>query len=827
METKKRFSPATAVKTVFQLFIILFAAAGAANAMTVWTDHATVKIRPNTSPKTDQVSAEVKGARNEFESFQLVVTAGNGPLSGVDVNVGDLADGRGNTIPASNIMIYKEATINVTTPSTLQGATGEWPDALIPKKDEYVGEVRNAFPLTVAAGRNQPVWIEIYIPLTAAAGVYTGSATVTAAGQNPLVVPIQLTVWDFALPSVSTLKSAYSIDHRLVTIGHGLPGSVSVELSQMYSKANLLHRISDNYLLSPETLGGVSGGKIRWEAFDAAFGPFLDGTVSLPGGKLPGNKNTTLQTRDFNHREDIPFLRDYAQHFKAKGWFDRLFQYTFDEPRDAADWAAIRRRANALHQADPDLKSAVTTSVQNATRGGVAEVIDLFVPTIRFMDNKPNGRDPGGEVPGGADTVGNQRSKYGAEVWWYQACGSHGCGIVGGGQHDSQGYHMDWPSYMIDLPAMFSRIMQWMSFKYNIQGELYYDMVYAFGEGDPWVKQHYFGGNGDGTLYYPGKPSKIGGTKHIPIESIRLKLLREGMEDYEYLHLLKTMGEEAYANEQLALLVTNTYTWNRDPLDLYAAREKMAARIAGSSPGAGGGDSGLGTLPGGDPGPGNTRPDAVLAISADAADPWRFNFDGTGSSDAEGAIASYEWTFGDGGTGSAAQATHRYDKAGSYNVTLKVSDAAGISETISVAISVTGEAGAPVAQWFAESVASGELHYTFDGTGSLGGDGSLTTYEWDLGDRTVLTGAKVEHRYGKPGTYQVKLTVKNDKQKSAAAVYSLKVGGADDSSGGGGGGCSLGRNAGPTDLRQAIPFLFLFSSPFWASLWRRLRKYLG
>ncbi|MBI3804965.1 MAG: DUF4091 domain-containing protein, partial [Nitrospirae bacterium] len=527
MKKVHRILSATAIGVLFQLFFSMLGSTQTAEAMTVWTDHATVKIRPNTPAKPDQSSATLKGAKNEFESFQLVVTADNGALSGVDITVGDLIDAHGNSLSSGNIMIYKEAFMNIGTPSTIQGGTGEWPDALIPKKDEYVGEVRNAFPLSVGAGRNQPIWIEIYIPVTAAAGVYSGSATVTAAGQNPIIVPIQLTVWDFTLPSVSSLKSAYSIDHHLLTGGHGLPGDSSTELSQLYVKANLLHRISDNYLIAPETLGGLRNGVINWGPFDAAFGPFLDGTVALPGGKLPGNKLTTVQLRDYDHQYDTTYLRDYAQHFRAKGWFDRLFQYTYDEPSDASGWAVIKRRAAALHEADPELRSMVTTSLQRGIGGGAASSIDIFAPTVRFIEDKVIGSGVGNE-PGQTESglVGNQRGKYGAEVWWYQACGSHGCGIIGGGSLDPQGYHIDWPSYMIDLPAMFSRIMQWQSFKYNIQGELYYDMVYAFGAADPWKTQYYFGGNGDGTLYYPGKPSKIGGKTHIPIESIRLKLLR-------------------------------------------------------------------------------------------------------------------------------------------------------------------------------------------------------------------------------------------------------------------------------------------------------------
>ena len=588
MERGTCFSLPPVVWIVFGSFLILLGSIQAAEAMLVWTDHATVKIRREislTAPSTEQTSAVLKAAKNESEAFQLIVSADQGDLSEVDVTVSDLADPNGNTISSSAIMIYKEAYINITTLSTVEGKLGYWPDALIPKKDEYAGEVRNAFPFSVTSGRNQPVWIEIYVPQTAAAGVYTGAATVTAANQTPVTVPIELTVWNFVLPSTSTLRSAYSNKKHQKPIGHGLGSAYlnQLDLIKSYGKANLLHRITNDYLPGPQVMTG------GWDAFTAKYGPLMDGTERLPGGKLPGAKMTSYRMSIWGYETEDTKKKENTQHTAAKGWINRLFAYLLDEPKlsDPAQWQTINDRVRALHQADSRLKGLVTTTIQNATDFGITQCgspriepcVDLFTPTIRYMDNKTTGQAPGEEVPGGADTIGNQRSKYGPEVWWYQACGSHGCGIMGGGTYDPLGYHTGWPAFIIDLPALFSRVMQWGSFKYNIQGELYYDMVYAYGQRDPWVSQFDFAGNGDGTLYYPGTPSKIGGTKHIPIESIRLKLIREGMEDYEYMNLLARLGDGDYAQRQVASVMDHTYDWSRNPNDFYQARENMAMQI--------------------------------------------------------------------------------------------------------------------------------------------------------------------------------------------------------------------------------------------------------
>ena len=74
-----------------------------------------------------------------------------------------------------------------------------------------------------------------------------------------------------------------------------------------------------------------------------------------------------------------------------------------------------------------------------------------------------------------------------------------------------------------------------------LQGELYWGVLGQYSRvkehHDPgllWRDQWTNGANGDGNLFYPGTPDIIGGTTHIPVASLRLKYIRDGVEDYEY-----------------------------------------------------------------------------------------------------------------------------------------------------------------------------------------------------------------------------------------------------------------------------------------------------
>ncbi len=94
-----------------------------------------------------------------------------------------------------------------------------------------------------------------------------------------------------------------------------------------------------------------------------------------------------------------------------------------------------------------------------------------------------------------------------------------------------------------------------LAFLAGIDGELYYDAVTAWDDGDPWEGVYRFGGNGDGTLLYPGTPEHLGRAAPAPVPSLRLKTIRDGLEDYEMLALLARTGDGPFAQRAVRRLV--------------------------------------------------------------------------------------------------------------------------------------------------------------------------------------------------------------------------------------------------------------------------------
>jgi len=121
-----------------------------------------------------------------------------------------------------------------------------------------------------------------------------------------------------------------------------------------------------------------------------------------------------------------------------------------------------------------------------------------------------------------------------------------------------------------------------------------------------------------------------------------------------------------------------------------------------------------------------------------------------------GTPTKWKWNFGDKGTSTLQNPTHKYSKTGNYTVSLTVSNAAG-SNTATKPNYITVVAK-PVAN-FASKVTSGKVPFTVFFTDKS--SGSPTSWNWDFGDGATSTDKNPTHQYLEEGSYTVKLTVTN------------------------------------------------------------------
>ena len=171
--------------------------------------------------------------------------------------------------------------------------------------------------------------------------------------------------------------------------------------------------------------------------------------------------------------------------------------------------------------------------------------------------------------------------------------------------------------------------------------------------------------------------------------------------------------------------------------------------------------------------PPNAAPTASFTSSASFL---AASFDATASSDADGTVASYTWAFGDGATGGGPTAQHAYAAAGTYDVTLTVTDDDGATATTTQQVTVAAPPpnAAPQASFTA---AARGLVADFDGRASSDADGSVVAWEWAFGDGTTATGATPSHAYASSGTYDVTLTVVDDLGARTSATGQVAVSG--------------------------------------------------
>ncbi|MBZ0168992.1 hypothetical protein MELA_00863 [Candidatus Methylomirabilis lanthanidiphila] len=497
------------------------------NQITVWVTDALTRIQP-TDPTGTTAAAAIKAARNEYETFQVIVRAPDTTdLSGVNVTISDLV-GLG-TIAKSNIALYRTHYIPVTAKSQFSSngwyspnQPGDWPDALVPSS--VPGGTYQSFPFSVQAGKNQPVLVEVFVPKESPAGTYTGTLTITATGQSPVTMPIILTVWGFTLPDKPALASDFWGYDLWMTTNY----SYSAGADRLTLRNNLYtdlrrHRIG--------------------------FG-LTDSTGPFPNASLDAVLQQQARIQSPWNMTDVN-LQELVGAYGA----DQLFGQHYDEPQTVSQINAIN---------DPN------GEVQRYRRNGVPELL-----TVSWSSELINGEYAGWsanvDIFAGVHYAlipfSNAQKKLneGKAVWSYSA-----------GMQPNEA-----PTWLLDYNLVHFRMVPWLDYSTGLTGFLYWTPVNWCG-GDPWTNSGIPGSgcesnrNMDGVFYFPG--DKVG-APNAAIPSARLKAIRDGVEDYDYLALLANLGDPILAKSLAKALAPAFDSWNHDPAAVVAAREQAAARI--------------------------------------------------------------------------------------------------------------------------------------------------------------------------------------------------------------------------------------------------------
>jgi len=515
-----------------------------AGGLTVWIVDALTRVQP-TDPPGRATAASIKAARNEYEAFQLVIRAPNdAPLRNTNVAASPLVGP--NVIPSTRIALYREHYVKVTTPS--RGSpypAGWWPDALIPFVHPATGQPLGgrfpAAPFPVPAGQNQPIWVEVHVPPDTQPGVYSGELTVSAEGKPPATIAMKLSVWNFALPQIPTLHSWFGqLD---------VPAPVSEESSLQYRREILRHRVSP--VAGWATPVVHPDGSIDTSRSHAALVEFLSlaTTWTIP---FWANGYPFRDPLGADRARTQRYFQSIQEYLRAHGWLERGVLYLYDEPDDPAKARVAQDYGRLVREAAPDLRTLVTTPI----RADFYDLVRLWVPPFDRYDS----------------TASRARRSRGEVVWSYTA------GVRGGA----------YPTWQLDYPLFHYRIPAWINWSVGATGLLYWATNYWAESSDPWTDPVSYGSlNGDGALVYPGSAVGYDG----PIASMRLKAIRDGIDDYDNLRLLEELDKPS-AGAAARTVGVSFSRWSQKPADVLAARERIgerlhtltAARQGGSAP---------------------------------------------------------------------------------------------------------------------------------------------------------------------------------------------------------------------------------------------------
>lgn len=481
----------------------------------------------------------LSAARNEFEGVQLLVIPLASGSENLKVVTTSLSGPDGAVIPRENLEVFWTDFVESRTPRYPIEYTGWIADPLIPI-------AKSSRKVSVEA-LHQPLWLTVHVPENARAGVYEGELIVQASAREWPVM-LQLRVYDFHLPTVPALGTSMWLNPDRIKDWYGWKQIPEKALRKEMAFL-LAHRIN------PAWFGPIgSNADVDWQ-IEHGLNRVMLGVAS----EWPLPKQMEEQ------------ISRYYRFFKGRGLLDRAFIYGQDEP-SASDYPKVRDTLSRVAERFPGVQRVCTAYPPVPMLEGC---VDTWVvgPNLFHYDAVA------------------KRVAAGDRLWIYLSASVRRPYAV---------------QLYLDYTALEHRLIGWYCWKYGATGFLYWcinewesnnkpwsgrpEIDDAIRAGKrwpevPWNTWTYLNCNGDAQYIYPGPNGDFW-------SSVRLEVIRDSFEDYDYLALLRdargrlaaadlpgTQAMLAEADALLAIgppLVSDLTVATNDPTELVQRRNAIA-----------------------------------------------------------------------------------------------------------------------------------------------------------------------------------------------------------------------------------------------------------
>jgi hypothetical protein len=398
---------------------------------------------------------------------------------------------------------------------------------------------------------NQPLWLQVTVPYGTAPGSYSGSVYVVADGTRS-VVPIRVTVAPVTLPKPNQVSGS------LLTGFNFSPQSYSNKAASLYgvdpdSTLPGLFSFLASYRLSPNSWGygnpktasGYTSDRRWWldktaQMVAAAGQPSQFASMWIPVSSNRWSKSTYVGGQSpFEPRTWCSYLRSVHDFWQSHGWLAGSYPYLWgmDEP-GLARFRVVQQQARVTHSCFPGSHVIVTgkpIAENHFLWNGGSDDVDVWaVLASRYYGEYTNPSLSRRGISHATQELRliNAARRQHKQIWTYT--------------YDAASHST--PGFAATEPASDPRVfVDWAALE-GITGLLYGQGTTTYAKGNPLVENDR--AKGSFVLVYPGRNG--------PIASARLEVLREGIEDWEILNVVRHKHGAAAVRKLLSGLFSTT-----------------------------------------------------------------------------------------------------------------------------------------------------------------------------------------------------------------------------------------------------------------------------